>query len=233
MDFDQIREAQAKRTFMQRYGIYVGVGVLVLAVVLIFAGKDLFGGGSSSSRKAPEVTMLRLPPLPPPPPPPPPPKVIEQKVEQKMVEQEKVDDNQEKPDDKPPEAAPALSTNLTGGGGPDFGLAHSGGGNTLGGSRRSGGGKWGWYASKVQGRIGDALRQNPKTKTASMNITVRIWPDPVTGRVTKAKITGSTGSPEVDRALQEEILQGLQLDEPPPAGMPAPIVMRINARRPQ
>ena len=34
-------------------------------------------------------------------------------------------------------------------------------------------------------------------------------------------------------ALQDEVLVGLQLSDPPPADMPLPIVMRLSAQRPQ
>ena len=33
-------------------------------------------------------------------------------------------------------------------------------------------------------------------------------------------------------AIKDEVLAGLQLREPPPEDMPVPIVMRLNARRP-
>jgi hypothetical protein len=45
-------------------------------------------------------------------------------------------------------------------------------------------------------------------------------------------LAGSTGHPVVDAAIKEEVLTGLQLEEPPPADMPLPIVIRLTARRP-
>jgi TonB family protein len=63
-----------------------------------------------------------------------------------------------------------------------------------------------------------------------MSVKARIWVDR-TGRVTRATIEGSSGDPAIDRALQNEILTGTQLPDPPPDGMPMPIVMRINASR--
>jgi TonB family protein len=63
-----------------------------------------------------------------------------------------------------------------------------------------------------------------------MKVQVRIWADS-TGRVTRAKLDGTTGDPKLDDALQK-VLTNIQLQEPPPAGMPAPIVMRLTARRP-
>jgi len=146
-----------------------------------------------------------------------------------MMSQDKVDDKEEKPDDKPPEAAP-LSTNNASTGNDAFGLkAGNGGGNYFGSSSgpRS---KFGWYAAQVQSTIGDALRKNPSTRGGSFGAQVRIWSD-ITGRVTRAKLSPSTGDTAVDEAINQS-LTGLQLKEAPPAGMPMPIVMRINAQRP-
>lgn len=65
-----------------------------------------------------------------------------------------------------------------------------------------------------------------------MNIRVRIWPDS-TGRITKVRIAGSTGDPALDAAIQDEILPGVQMADPPPADLPLPIIMKISAQRPQ
>ena len=146
-----------------------------------------------------------------------------------MMSQEKVDDKEEKPDEKPPDAAP-LSTNNAATGNDAFGLTKgTGGGNYF----NSGGGshsKFGWYAAQVQTSIGDALRKNPNTRNASFGSQVRIWSD-ITGRVTRAKLSPSTGDPKIDEAINQS-LTGLQLKEAPPAGMPMPIVMRVSAQRP-
>ncbi len=64
-----------------------------------------------------------------------------------------------------------------------------------------------------------------------MNVTARIWLD-ATGRITRATLAGSTGDPATDTAIRQEILTGLQLQAPPPDGMPMPIVMRLKATRP-
>ena len=96
---------------------------------------------------------------------------------------------------------------------------------------RGGGSKYGLYAGQVQSRIAEALRNHKKTRSAALNIKVRIWADP-TGRITRATLSGSSGDAAVDRSIREEILTGLQLQSPPPEGMPMPIVMRITATRP-
>ena len=145
------------------------------------------------------------------------------------------------PEDKPvakpepvkaPDDPAPLGTNIKGDG-PGSGLANGpgGSGNTLGtGPGGKGGSRFGWYAGQVQAKIAEALRNNPKTKSATMRIEVRIWPDS-TGRITRAQLAGSTGDAGLDSAIQNNILTGLQLQEPPPSGMHFPIVLRLTATR--
>jgi TonB family protein len=64
-----------------------------------------------------------------------------------------------------------------------------------------------------------------------MNVQVRVWADS-TGRITKVSLGQSTGDPVLDAAIKGEVLSDVVLSEPPPPGMPMPIVMRFNARRP-
>jgi TonB family protein len=127
-----------------------------------------------------------------------------------------------------------MGTNIEGNGPDAFGLAKGGGSGMIGGSGTGKGGKgskFGGYASKVQGSVVQALRNHKKTKSATLNVTARVWLD-ATGRVTRATITGSSGDPATDAALRNEILTGLQMQAPPPEGMPMPIVMRLKATRP-
>lgn len=231
MEGNLFEQSGENRSFAQRYGFGIGIGIVLVAAVLVVAGRNLFSGGSVPTHKMPEVVLV-MPKLPPPPPPPQP-KPPEQKLEQKMIEQAPVAEKEEKPDDKPAEQPPAATTNIAGQGGPDFGLQRGSGGGFLGGGGRNGSGsRWGWYAAKLQKEIGTALRKNGKIKNSVINLTVRIWLDAATGRIVRASIAGSTGDRSLDSALTSEVLEGLQLDEPPPAGMPSPIVMRISARRP-
>lgn len=183
------------------------------------------------------VTIAPPPPLPPPPPPPPP-RVVEPPPAPetpKLVEQEPVAKDEPKPEAlKPADDPPPLGTGITGDGPADgFGLSGNGsGGGTgsggIGGGR--GGSRWGWYAAKVQTTVADALRRHPRTRTAAMDHRVRIWAD-ASGRIVRATAARSSGHPSVDAAIAEA-LTGVQLAEPPPADMPAPIVLRIAARRP-
>lgn len=154
-------------------------------------------------------------------------------IEQAPLE-EKAPEPEPKPVDEPP---PILGTNIKGDGPSNgFGLGSSGNGGGLGGSGLGGngrrGGKWDNYARQVQSAIVDALRRNPKSRAASISgLQVRIWPDS-SGRVSRAQLVGSTGNPSLDEAIRNEVLTGLQLHEPQPQGMPTPIVLRLNARRP-
>ena len=154
-----------------------------------------------------------------------------------MIEQAPVEEKEPEPEPKPlDEPPPILGTGIKGDGPADgFGLGSSGnggrGGNGLGGNGRAGS-QWDSYARQVQSAIADALRRNAKSRTARISgLQVRIWPDS-TGRVSRAQLVGSTGDPALDGAIQNEVLTGLQLHEPQPRGMPSPILLRLNARRP-
>ena len=217
--------------FIRSHPIAVGVGAILLIAVIVIAVKLGSKGSSGGKQQAPmRMVSLAMPtPYPTPPPPPPPPTPP---PEEKMLEQTPVDDKEEKPEPKPQEA-PSLGTNIKGDGPPDgFGVGGNSGSIGGNGSGKHGSGsKFGWYAGQVQSRVSEALRNNRKTRTATMSIQVRIWPDS-TGRVTRATVVGTTGDKALDSAIQNEVLTGLQLQEPPPQGMPTPIVMRLTARRP-
>ena len=220
-----------KRGFGARYGFVIGV-LVVCAIGAVLFSKMFSGQSGPPPRKAQEMVMIKPPPPTPPPPPPPPPTPQEAPKEQ-MMEQTPVNEAEAKPE--PQEAAaPALGTNIQGNGAPDgFGLSGNQSG-FLGGGRsggKSNGSRFGWYANMVIKSITEALTENSLTRNASFNIKVRIWSD-LGGRVTKAKLAESTGDPRVDEAIKNEILNGFQLKEPPPEGMPMPIVMRLIARRP-
>lgn len=173
---------------------------------------------------------ITLPPIIPPVQPPP----TEQPKEE-MVEQEEVKPDEAKPEElKQLDEPPAITTNNIGNGPPDgFGIGGGKGGigNGIGGGNsHKNGSKFGWYAKEVQNTISDALRHNPKIRNSSMSIVVRIWADE-RGRISKTKLSGSTGDISLDEVLKNDILTGLQLKESPPSDMPMPIVMRITAKR--
>jgi protein TonB len=215
-----------------------GIIAVLLAVVLAGGVISMFRSGSQEPKRVAKKDQIITIQLPPPAPPPPPPTVIPPPPppdkQEEMVKQEPVKEDEKPPDNKPPDAPPPLDLGpgVAGGTGPSLGGPGGGGNGQIGGTGRGGSGsRFGWYAAKVQSSIKEALQHNSATRSATMNLTVRIWPDS-TGRITRAELIGTTGNAAVDQALRNQILTGLQLPQAPPADMPTPIVMRIEARKP-
>lgn len=228
-----------KQGFLRRNAPGIAAGVVAVAVLGV-AAVMVAGGDSQPTRKVPEPQIVQIltPPPPPPPPPPEPPPPEEQVEEQPEIAEPEM--KEEAPKDEPEEAEPEapapgpLGLDQEGTGpGDSFGLAgRPGGGGLLGsGSGGGGGSRFGWYAAKVQTAIEAALRDNRKTRKASIaGLRVQLWLD-ATGNVTRVRLAASTGDAEVDRVIENEILRGRHF-EPPPSDMPQPIVMRIKALRP-
>jgi len=212
------------RSFFQRFRLPIAVGA-VLVIGLGFLISKLASNKSSSVQRPPSMVVVSLPPPPPPVPTPPP---MEQP---KIVEQQQTFVAEEKPLEQPPPDEPPIGTNIKGDGSSDsFGLGNKAGNGRLGGNTGNGS-RFGAYAGQVQSRIEEALRNNRKTREANLSVKVRIWPDG-SGRISRAKLAASSGDPALDAAIENEVLSGLQLREPPPAGMPTPILLRLTARRP-
>jgi protein TonB len=220
-DFDDEPE-QPPQSFFRRYRIALIVTGLVLAGIIVVAKLALNSGGSS---KRDSITLVSLAPPPPPVitrPPPPPPQQEEQKMDQPMIKEDQ-------PKEAPPQNEP-LSTGIKGDGPNSFGLSDKPGNGRIG-TDGGKGTKWAWYANQVQSRVQQALQRNRKTRSASVSVNVRVWPD-ANGRINRAQLANSTGDPLLDAAIRDEVLTGLQLDQPPPTDMPAPITLRLSARRP-
>lgn len=155
-----------------------------------------------------------------------------------MIEAEPVIDEEPPPDKAPtPDEPPSdLTTNLKGDGPNSFGLSQGPGtgmgGGKIGGTGTGGAGsKWGRYNSGLGRSIKAALENHSSTKSASFPpVRVSLWIGP-TGRITRARVMDSTGQPDLDRIIADQVLPGTQY-EPQPEGMPSPIILRINARKP-
>jgi outer membrane biosynthesis protein TonB len=212
---------QPPQSFLRRYRVAISVTGVLLAGIVVLAKVALNSGGSP---KRDSITLVSLAPPPPPamPPPPPPPQQQDQRMEQQMIKEDQ-------PKEAPPEVEP-LGTGIKGDGPNNFGLSDKSGNGRFGGQGGRGT-KWAWYANQVQSRIQQALQQNRKTRSASLSVNVRVWPD-AAGRINRAQLASTTGDPSLDAAIRDEVLTGLQLDQPPPTDMPAPITLRLSARRP-
>lgn len=215
---------------------WIAVGLLVL-LGLAVAAYTLGGAKSAPKKKATTVNIVPvLPPPPPPPKPQPTPPPPETPVEPPPDAPEFVEEQAPEAAPEPaPDAPEPMGSNIQGDGPPDgFGLVGKGGGGMIGGRGTGGGGsgsRFGWYAGRVQNSVAAAVRNHKLTRSSRMTVKARIWVDS-TGRITRASLDGSSGNTDIDRALQQEILTGVRLPDPPPEDMPMPIVMRINASRP-
>jgi protein TonB len=217
-----------------RYGVAAigGGAALLYGVVSLSRQEDL-----PPPHPVHEITLLNITPPPPPPP-------LQKAPEQKMIEQERTDQpefKEETPVDEPkPEPAkdatndqppgPLSLDAMAQGPGDLFNLGGKPGGSPYGGAG-GGGSRWGWYASIVQAQLESALRANHRTRNASMQVQIRIWADS-SGRVTRVQLAASTGDPELDAVIRNDVFGSLVLREPPPKDMPMPMVTRITARRP-
>ena len=220
---DDWGDEEVKATGLKKWSAPLIVA-LITVVGITYAVKVFSKAGSGSGRKE-NTTMvqIQLPPAPPPPPPPPPPP--EAMKQEEMIKQE--EDKEEEPD-----PTPAIDTAVKGPASGGLQIAQQKGRGFFDKRPDNGKTKWGWYAAQVQTSISDALRKNPRTRKANVRIDVRIWADPATGRVTRATLGSSTGDAALDAAIRDQVLTGLQLQQPPPEGMPMPIVMHVTARRP-
>ena len=219
-----------ERSFVQQHK----VGIMVVAILAIggisAVVKAKSGQGDGHKQAQTMVVSVNLPPPPPPPPPPPtPPEPKMEEPKETMIAQEPVAADEQPPEE--PAAGESATTGIVGNGPPDgFGLK-AGSGNCFGAGRTGhSGSRWGWYASKVQTSVADALRSNPKTRVAAMNIEAKIWADRG-GRVIRAQLASSTGSAGLDESIRGDVLVGLQLREPPPQDMPMPMHLRLMGRK--
>jgi hypothetical protein len=230
--YDKLVDEGEDEGFFGRHRTKVVIGVVALLAVGVFY--FLGTAKHSTTTRAPEkmVVVSLPPPLPPPPPPPPkkepPPPKQEQKMEKETAAEEKPKEEAPKAPEPPKET---LGTGVKGNGPGIAGLGASGNGGGFGGPKGGGGGsKYGYYAGMVQSKVTQALQSNSRTRVATMEIVVRIWPDS-TGRITRAELGATTGDSKLDAAIRNEVLTNLQLSAPPPPGMPLPIVMRLTARK--
>ncbi len=212
------------------------VGVVALIVTGLWAASR-GTKATAVALVAGETMTITLPPPPPPvtPPPPPPPQDEPPPPEEEdMLVQEEVTEEEEAPEEPSAEPPPDLDLGpgSAGGTGPAIGGGGKGTGRIGGTGNRGSASRFGWYAAKVQSSVRDALARNPSTRSATFSsLNVKIWAD-ATGRITRVRLIGSSGSPAVDQAIRGRILTGLRLPQGPPPDLPMPINLRISARKP-
>jgi protein TonB len=192
----------------------------------------------SAKPKAQQIAVLRQQP------PPPPPKPQEKPPEPDMKKEEvKLPDPDPEPkqaDDQPPPAE-NLGVDAAGGAGSDgFGLQGRPGGrdittigptgNGTGASRA----QFAMYSTMVEQTVQAHLQRVLSEKDALLRqpdqrVTVRLWFSP-DGRMTRAELSGSTGSEDVDAAIRTALADMPRLRTPLPSDMPQPVKARIVSR---
>jgi protein TonB len=198
----------------------LAVAALLLAAGTLAAIKIASTGGAGT-RKADQVIAVVIPPEPKEKPHDiPRPKDLPESI---PAEQEAPKEEQEEAD-----AGPGLPP---GGTDPSWGSAAGNRGSGKSSVRKASlVSTWMPYARQAADRIAGAMRTHATLKTAAMVIQIKIWIDS-TGRVARA-VVQPTGNPLIDSALQNDVLIGMQLSQPPPAGMVMPVSMKVTARRP-
>ena len=214
------------------------IGLLVIAV---FAGLGyliwtMFTGGKSQPQRpvVNSVTRVTLPPPPPPPPPPkadPPPEPEQPRLRE--PEAKPLERIEPKPQAPPTPGPPPQQLGLAPGPGAanPYGMGTGGdgtiGGGGAGGLGTGGGGKYSGYVAGIQSAIQSAIQRDARTNRGSWRLPARVWLT-ASGEIHRAQLIGTTGQQARDEAVQQ-VLRGLRVP-PPPADMPQPVVLRINAR---
>lgn len=226
-------ERQKKKSFRWIWLGYAAVVVVFLVAGVFLLNVFLHAGEQRPKRKVQMVTLVK------PPPPPPPEKPPEPEIEkEEVVEPEPVETPPEEVADTPDEAPPGrdLGVDAEGtAGGDGFGLVGRKGGRSLiggGGGEQSLLRKYAWYTRIVQEEIRKAVRkrleENGGIPGGRPRTMVKIELDEG-GRIVDFRIVGPSGNEKMDAAVRETLGQ-IRLAEPPPAGMPSGILIRISAQ---
>lgn len=129
---------------------------------------------------------------------------------------------------RPDNSPPALDVKGQGPG-DAFGLeGHPGGGDFLGGGGGGGGSPFGAYTGLFEGRARDALQKQRKLLGFRYRVPVEVWLS-ADGAPERVELLGSTGNPETDSLVREGLLKMNKMPEPPPKGMPEPIVIQVSS----
>ncbi|HBG04803.1 MAG: hypothetical protein A2075_11610 [Geobacteraceae bacterium GWC2_58_44] len=226
------------------------VPTLVLAVFALLIGflakTVLMDGGSAPKKQIQVITLIK--------PPPPevkekPPEVVPRELpKQTMEAPTEAPSPRDQPQDNSADDSPPPGENLSvdgeGGAGDNaFGLGAKKGGRaiTLGDGGGQGGNglsrlsllsKYSGYSHKMQGDIEKMVKKvldqsggRPKGKQQTL-VKLTLSPE---GTVLAFAIVGSSGIDRLDAAFRTA-LKGLKLSEPPPAGMPSGMTLRITTQ---
>lgn len=233
-----------------RFLLLAGALAALVGLIVVFANSMMQQG--TVRRPAPQQIALLRPQTPPPPPKqeekPPEPEPLRKQEEVQVADPVQQKEPEPQQQDQPPPDS-RLGVDAEGGAGSDaFGLVGKrggrdittigpgggGGGPTIGGTGSGRGGlgrsQYAFYTGMVDRHLRDLLDKDERLRHAGYRVVLAVWLAD-DGRLERFEMSGSTGVPELDSAIKAALADGSALREPPPAGMPQPIVVRIASRR--
>lgn len=211
-------EQDVKRVWAKR----VGMAVLLLVVVtgFVLVARELSAPTKPQQRQTAKIRIV-----PDTPPPPPPPKEEKRPEPPKDVKEVKV----EQPKEQPP--APSEQLKMEGEGS-DKGIAGIAAGTVSKdyvGQPAGAGNRFAWYGDLLLQEVKQLLAKNPKLRVGEYRVVVSLWLTPE-GRVSRAELSGSSGSGDIDALLKASLAEMPPLRERPPEGLPWPIKLRVTSR---
>jgi outer membrane biosynthesis protein TonB len=243
-----VSRVQRIAEFVRTNRVGVGAGVVLAALAGLGIRWIAATSREPPPRKAMQYAVVSIQPPPPrTPPPPPPPQPTPQKVEEEPPSTRQELRPMDIPPDAPPPppgpaAGPLALAEEGSGPGDAFNLAGNpggrgllgpgglGDGNGLGGGTGDVAARYAWFYGRMQPDIEAVLRRSKRLSAASAVADLRLWWDP-SGRITRVQPVRPSADPTLDKEF--EALVGVQLRNPPPADIPMPVVMRVQARRPR
>ena len=204
----------------------IGTAIVVILALLAWGLSGLLGGKSTRPPKPPKITLLA-----PPPPPPPPPKF--EKKPDPPKEQKEIKVEQPVPKQDTPQPSPELKMEGPAGNGPS---AFSAGKITSDDVSKIGTGKgekgmfnpFDNYSNLLKGDLQRYLRKKNTLRRRNYTIEVHVW-IAGGGELKRFELIGSTGDSDTDEAIKQAMASLPSFNTPPPANMPQPIKLRINA----
>jgi periplasmic protein TonB len=200
-------------------GLALGIPLLALALSLLFTKTD-----PGKHKMVTQITLVA---------PPPPPKPEEKPPDPPKVKDE-VKLDEPKPQDEPKPAAeqpPAgpLGVDAQGTGpGDGFGLAGRPGGRDIIGSGAGGGLGLTLFGSTTARHIAQELARDPKLRSSSYQIEIRIWLSKE-GRFEREEIVRGTGDRELDALIRAGLDQLSAVQSPVPQNLPQPLRIRVTS----
>lgn len=206
-----------------------GVVVLLLALGGWAIYSQIGSGDSARQRFAQRVTIINQPP-----------RKIEKPPEPEVKLEEIKVPKVEIARDTPQQTEAAdqrLGVAEEGGAGGDaFGLAAKPAGRdiiTLGNDQAKDGatGRLGYafYTSYLQQQLQNEIAKRDRLRKGSYRVVLKLWIDD-RGRVDRFEIVDSSGSQEMDQAIELAMTELPRLSQPPPTDMPQPVRVRMTSR---